>query len=309
MIENTIVEIAIENNKEARSAPERHFLAQPIVYQFGIWGIGYLPKWLSYWFARRIADISYLFYTRAKQHVKKNLKRVFPEAGENKIASLALNTFRNYSTYLVDYGSFRSTDKDSLLEGIKEFDGIENLNAAFGRGKGVVFLTGHLGNWELGAVFVGKHNIKINVVTFRDGIETIDGIRERYRKQHNVHTVILGDSPFATLELANALQRNEVVAMLVDRNSTGSGNSFMVNFFGKTTYFPRGPFVLARVTGASILPAFVVKDGNDYRAIIEKPVIIESGEENIEQYAQDIMRLFENRIREYPDQWYNFVEI
>jgi KDO2-lipid IV(A) lauroyltransferase len=176
-----------------------------------------------------------------------------------------------------------------------------------------VLLTGHLGNWELGAVFVGKHNIKINVVTFRDGIETIDDIRERYRKQHNVHTVILGDSPFATLELANALQRNEVVAMLVDRSRIGpgndTGNSIGVNFFGKTAHFPGGPFALARVTGASILPAFIVKDGNGYRVIVEKPVIIENGEENIEQYAKDIITLFENRIREYPDQWYNFVEI
>ncbi|MEK6599849.1 MAG: hypothetical protein AABY52_05860 [Deltaproteobacteria bacterium] len=309
MIENIIMEMAIENNKKVRSAAERHFLAQPIVYKFGIWGIGYLPTWLSYWFARRIADISYLFYKRARQHVKKNLKRVFPETGENEITSLALNTFRNYSTYLVDYGRFRSIDKDSLLEAIKRFDGMENLNTAIGRGKGVVLLTGHLGNWELGAVFVGKHNIKINVVTFRDGIETIDDIRERYRKQHNVNTVILGDSPFATLELANALQKNEVVAMLVDRNSIGSGNSVMVNFFGKTAHFPGGPFALARMTGASILPAFVVKDGNGYRVIVEKPVIIENGEENTEQYAQDIITLFENRIREYPDQWYNFVEI
>lgn len=303
--------MAIENNKEVRSASERHFLAQPIVYQLGIWGIGYLPTWFSYWFARRLSDISYLFYKGARQNVKKNLKMVFPEMGENKIKSLALNTFRNYSTYLVDYGRFRSIEKDSLLKAIKRFDGMENLNTALGRGKGVVLLTGHLGNWELGAVFVGKHNIKINVVTFRDGIETIDDIRERYRKQHNVHTIILGDSPFATLELANALQRNEVVAMLVDRSGIGpgndAGNSIGVNFFGKAAHFPGGPLVLARVTGASILPGFIVKDGNGYRVIIEKPIIIEN--EDAEQYAQDIITLFENRIREYPDQWYNFVEI
>ena len=118
MIENIIMEMAIENNKKVRSAAERHFLAQPIVYQFGIWGIGYLPAWFSYWFARRIADISYLFYKRARRNVKKNLKRVFPEMDEKKITSLALNTFRNYSQYLIDYCRFRSIDKDSLLKAI-----------------------------------------------------------------------------------------------------------------------------------------------------------------------------------------------
>src|SRR3972149_8539224 len=134
--------MAIEQKKvEQRTEPERHILGRPVIYQVGTWGIGYLPKWLSYWFARRIADISYLFYKRARQNVKKNLKRVFPETDEKKITSLALNTFRNYSQYLIDYCRFRSIDKDSLLKAIKRFDGMENLNTAIGRGKGGVLLT------------------------------------------------------------------------------------------------------------------------------------------------------------------------
>src|SRR3990172_1849218 len=69
--------MAIEQKKvEQRTEPERHILGRPVIYQVGTWGIGYLPKRLSYWFARRIADISYLFYKKARLNVKNKLREL-----------------------------------------------------------------------------------------------------------------------------------------------------------------------------------------------------------------------------------------
>lgn len=302
------METAVNHNvQKNRIEPERHVLGAPIVYRLGIWGAGYLPKWLSYWFARRIADISYLFYAKARENVKKNLKLVFPDLSERDMSRLAVKTFRNYSAYLVDYGRFKSIEKDSLLDVMADIKGGENIENAFKRRKGIILLTAHLGNWELGGIFFGRQDMKINVLTFRDGIEKIDAIKEMYRKHHNINTIVLGDSPFAAVEIVNALQRNEIVAMLVDRQSNGMG-SVNINIFGKPSYFPSGPLILARTTGAAIISGFVVKTGKKYRAIAEEPIFI-GHNEDIETYAQRIADTFEDYIRQYPDQWYNFVEI
>ncbi|MBI3755623.1 MAG: lysophospholipid acyltransferase family protein [Deltaproteobacteria bacterium] len=300
--------MAIKRKREKDgSEGERHILGKPIIYQLGIWGSGYLPKRLSYWFARRVADISYILYRKAKQNVKNNLRRVFPDLSDKDIAALTISTFRNYSTYLVDYGRFRSLKRDSLFEVMPNIEGTENIKNALKEGNGVIMLTAHLGNWELGAIFFGRQDIKINVVTFRDGIHRIDDIKGEYRKQHNINTVILGESPFAMVELLNALQRNEVVAMLVDRYENDN-RSMATEFFGKAYHFPSGPLVLAKKTGAALIPGFVVRDGETYRAIAEKPIFIEN-DGDLQYYAQKITAIFEYYIRQYPDQWYNFVEL
>lgn len=300
--------VAGYDNQERKLKERKHVLAKPIVYQLGIWGIGYLPKEFSYWCAKRIADISYLFYKKARENVKKNLQRVFPDLSRKDTSILAISTFRNYSTYLVDYGRFKSIKKDSLFNTIIHIEEKENIEWALKRGKGIIILTAHLGNWELGGIFFGKQGIKINVLTFRDGIAGIDEIKERYRKQHNINTIILGDSPFAAIEVLNTLQRNEVVAMLVDRYDNSSGNSIEVDFFGRPLHFPGGPLLLAKMTGAVIIPAFVVKDREAYRAIIGKPIIVDKND-MLKHNAQKVIMVFENCIKRFPDQWYNFVAI
>ena len=74
----------------------------------------------------------------------------------------------------------------------------------------------------------------MNVITFRDGIDEIDEIKERYRRLYNVNTIVVGEGPFASIEILNALGRNEIVAMLVDR---GAEDGVEVDFFGMKTSF------------------------------------------------------------------------
>ena len=91
-------------------------------------------------------------------------------------------------------------------------------------------LTVHLGNWELGAIFFGRQGLRMNVVASREGNAGIDELKQRYRRLHNINTVILGDSPFSIIELLQALKRNEAIAMLVDRHGQTSGHSINCNF-------------------------------------------------------------------------------
>lgn len=286
---------------------KRHLLARPGVYNFGIWSAGYIPKFLSYGVAGAIAGISCFFYKGARKNLEKNLRRALPEAAEDSIAVLARNTFKNYSRYLIDYARFKAIDKEALERELIGIDGGHFIEECLSGGKGIILLTAHLGNWELGGIFFGKHDIKINVLTAKDNIDEITSIKERYRKFHNISTIVLGYTPFAGLDALNALMRNEVVAMLVDRPAEGG---VAVPFFGAPTTFPAGPLLLARATGSPIMPAFVVREGKGYRAIAERPIYFdkEAGD-TLESVARKVIEKFEQYIRKYPDQWYNFVEV
>src|SRR3972149_10370009 len=173
------------------------------------------------------------------------------------------NLFRNYSKYLIDYSRFASFKKNAVIEQISCYKGKENLELALQMNKGLLLLTAHLGNWELGGIFFGSYGLKINVLTLPDENPEIGNIRSRYREIFNVKTITIGESPFSSIEMVKALSNNELIAMSIDRYDGKTGGITM-EFFKKPTQFPRGPLILSRLTGAPIVVAFVVKEKKTY---------------------------------------------
>jgi KDO2-lipid IV(A) lauroyltransferase len=283
----------------------RHLLAVPSFYRLGFAAGRCLPAWVLYRAADAIAAASYLACPSHVAIVRRNLARLLPEATPRRCAQLAWRIFRNYARYLVDYGRFRWTPREGFGAVLTALEGGENLERAFAAGRGVILVTGHVGNWELGGTFFGHEGRRVNVVTISDGRREIDAIREVYREHYAVRTILLDGSPFAPLEMRAALKRAEVVAMLVDRWEGPDGVASP--FLGGTHTLPRGPFALSRATGAPILPAFVVKDGAAYRGVVESPFVVERDE--FAPYAARVSGALERILRRYPDQWYNFVAV
>lgn len=282
----------------------QHFLNTPIVYKLGTKFISYIPTAISYAFARTMADISFLFYKSAVEKFIKKLRPVFPDASDRELAGKTRKIFRNYAEYLVDYGRFSNLDNDTLLQKIVHFDGEENLTTALNMQKGIILLTAHLGNWELGGIFFGAYGLKVNVVTLPDEDTEIDSNRNRYRKNYGIKTITIGDTPFSTINLVNALGKDELVAMLIDRYSNDK-DSITIDFFNRPEQFPKGPFVISRITGAPIIVAFVVKENGVYKGIIEKPFLIENRDDETAS-AEKVVRIFERYIVQYSEQWYDF---
>ena len=296
---------------EARAdtaAPQRafrHVLAVPWFYRLGFAAGKRVPVSVLYGVADVLAMATYLTCRAQVGTLCANLARLLPEASGAVRARLARRIFHNYARYLVDYGRFRWMPREGLAAAIADLDGGENLQAAFAMDRGVILVTGHVGNWELGGVFFGHRGVKVHVVTLPDGSRQIDAIREMYREEHAVNTIVLDGSPFAPLEMIAALKRREMVAMLVDR--WGKADGVPAAFLGGTHYLPRGPFALSLATGAPILPAFVVRDGGTYRGIVEPPIVV--GHDDFAPYAARVSEALEHVIRRFPEQWYNFVAV
>ncbi len=291
---------------EARAEKRfRHLLAVPSFYRLGFAAGRWVPAPVLYRVADLIAWGTYLTCRRQVGTVRDNLMRLLPEASPRERGRLAWRICRNYARYLVDYGRFRWAGGEGLDRALATLEGAEHMQRAFDAGRGVILVTGHVGNWELGGTFFGHQGVKVNVVTLPDGSPQIDALRGRYRERYAIRTIILDGSPFAPVELVAALKRRELVAMLVDRWEGPDG--IPAPFLGGIQRLPRGPFALSRATGAPILPAFVVKDGRDYRAVIEPPFVVEQDE--LAGYAERVSRALERILRRYPEQWYLFAPI
>jgi KDO2-lipid IV(A) lauroyltransferase len=285
--------------------PFRHLLAAPWFYRLGFAAAQCVPISVLYGVADLLGLATYLTCGVPVRSVRANLLRAFPQATDRERSRLARRIFRNYARYLVDYGRFRWVPQRGFEAVIPVLEGRENMRAAFATDRGVILVTGHIGNWELGGLSFGHGGKKVNVVTLPDGSHQIDAIRKMYRGQYSINTIVLDGSPFASLEMAAALKRGEMVAMLVDR--WGQPDGVASTLFGGAHFLPRGPFVLSRMTGAPILPAFVVRDGTVYRGILEPPFVVQ--QEDLGPYATRISQAMERLIRRFPDQWYNFVPL
>jgi KDO2-lipid IV(A) lauroyltransferase len=283
----------------------RHLLAAPWFYRLGFAAARRVPLAALYGIADVLALATYLSCRAQARTLRGNLLRLLPEASGAARARLARRICRNYARYLVDYGRFRWMPGGGFEAVITGLEGGEHLRRAFAMERGVILVTGHVGNWELGGVFFGHRGVKVHVVTLPDGSRQIDAIRQMYRGWHAVNTIVLDGSPFAPLEMMAALRRREMVAMLVDR--WGKTDGVAAAFLGGTQYLPRGPFALGLATGAPILPAFVIRDGGTYRGIVEPPILVE--QDDFAPYAARVSDALERVIRRCPDQWYNFVAV
>lgn len=285
----------------------RNLLNKEWIYRFSVAISRILPLWLLRGISRFIAVLNYLFFVEARTNVEKNLSHVYNDRRKIKLATKEI--FLNYGGYVADWAKLNHVDTAKIFEWFGSVKGRDIIEQALRRGKGVILVTAHLGNWELGGLFFSHADIPINVITAQDTMEGIANVRKKTRAFHNVKTITMDKNSLFFVDIINALQRNEIVAMLIDRYEGKNGAS--VDFFGKPALFPIGPILLARSTGATVVPAFTVlgPDGK-YKAIIDSIVDMEFSddkEKDIKLNLAKVVRIVEKYILEYTHQWYNFV--
>jgi KDO2-lipid IV(A) lauroyltransferase len=273
-----------------------------------------IPRSIQKFFSVVVGNLFYLLMKETKANVRKNIEGVARGRWLNgKIKVLTQKTFQNYGQYLLDYmvmHRLRPSNKEKWVE--EEVGGNYMIEALRG-GKGVICITPHLGNWEIGGLLFSFKGGNLNVLTLDERDLNTKSFREGMRRSRGIKNLYIDpkdDSPMAILDVVKALRRNEIVALLGDRVESQKTMDF--DFFGKKTPFPIGVAILAMATGAPVLPVFVVMErSRKYRGIIEAPIHFESPsredrEEIIRKGMERLLKKFEGYIEKYPDQWYNF---
>lgn len=231
-----------------------------------------------------------------------NLRAAFgSEKSDTEIYSIARKVFENLACNAVEMINFPRITKENLDKYVT-IENIDIIDKALEKGKGAIVLTGHFGNWELLALTIRMKGYPGAVVGRRIYFYKYDKWLNSLRRLHDVNIVYRDESPRNILKI---LKKNGIMGMLADQD-VDSVEGVFVNFFGKSAYTPIGPAALASVSGASIIPAFMVRDGGRYRLAIEKPIeLVDTGDrqKDVAVNTQKWSDVVESYIRQYPDHW------
>jgi KDO2-lipid IV(A) lauroyltransferase len=183
------------------------------------------------------------------------------------------------------------------------WDGLENLEAAYQKGRGVICLNAHFGNWEVMTVAVAKLGYPCYIVARRQKDPRLDRWIGGIRTQSGAVLIIRGETPFAYLR---TLRQGGLLGMMVDLD-TRSNEGIFVDFFGRPTYTQIGPFVLARRTGAPLVLCLCFREGlNRLRFYFSPPWEIPQTDDPAQDIRQAVIyssQCLETQIRNHPEQW------
>jgi len=244
----------------------------------------------------------------AAKIARKNLAECFPDKSEKEIVKIAKKVFINQGKNFFELANFPKMNADFLRK-ISSVENKDVIRKALEKGKGILFVSAHAGNWEITAAAVADFGVPVNVVAKKIYIEELNNMLVGYRTSKNVK-VILRDSPDTARKLLKALKHGEIIAMLIDQDTRVPG--VFVDFFGKPAWTPSGLAVMALRTGATVLTGIDKRSGRyTHKTVVKGPIEIEpSGDfdKDVVALTQKASQVLEEHIKKYPDQWVWFHE-
>jgi KDO2-lipid IV(A) lauroyltransferase len=263
-----------------------------------------LPRRQAYWVGMRIADAYYALDAPARRAVASNIRHVLAWRGikpaRATVPGLTRKTFQNFGKYLVDFFRMAHLDK-SDVERLVSIEHSERLEDAYRRGRGVVLVTAHLGNWELGGAVLCALGYPLHAAVAPARLPRLERLLRRQRERRGVHVVQIGHSARALLR---RLKAGECAALLADRDFSHEHQTS--ELFGRPVRLPRGPAWLAHRAGALVVPVFLLRQEDDtYLLRVHEPIdpVAAGGMEAVHARIRDVLQ---SEIAAYPHQWFVF---
>ena len=269
-------------------------------YRLAQWLSTRLPRSAAMTVAERLADVQWRCSAADRAAVRSNLRLVLGTTPPDG-APMVREVFRNFGRYLVDF--FLSHRGDSFEIHV---DGGDHLAFAKRPGHGVIVLTAHLGNWELGAVQIRRMDAPMSVVALPHDDPDLDRMFNRQRQRCGLAVIPLGAS--AARRSLQHLRAGGCLGILGDREFSGRGVAG--RFGGVPVVFPRGPAVMSLRSRAPILPTFMIREGmGKFRFYLEPPIYPAhdaAPERAIERLTAAYASVIERYAKRFPEQWLVF---
>ncbi len=268
-----------------------------------------LPPRLVYAVAVLGGEVAYLAWSDKRDIAKRNFAIVLARpAADPEVARVSRRSFRNFAKYLTEIMRFPSLRQGDLERLVDVDEGsLGNLRTARERGKGLIFVSAHFGNFELGGARIAL-DIPITVVADELENQRLMDLLVANREHKNVNIVPPEGSAKRVLA---ALRRNEMVGFMMDLGPRAKElDNVQATFFGAPAAFPTIAAALARVSGAPIVVAAVRRQhDNTFRGVALPPIFVERTKQaahDVEHATQAVVRALEGLLRPDPDQWYIF---
>ena len=259
-----------------------------------------LPVRAGYRAAKASAEIGWQFCPAIRAHVCSNLAHLLG-GSPKQYREASKEIFCHFGYYLFEVFTMHRLDLSSIA-----VEGMDHLNAARQANRGVILLTAHLGNWELGAKVFQSLGYALSVVALPHGDSRMDSLfnAQRIRAGANIIPV----DRHATRSSLNALRKGRLLALLADRDFIGDG--IPVSMGESKMLIPKGPAVLSLRAQAPIVPAFLVREAEGRFKLICKevlwPTLDKSAKRPIEALVAAYAKVLEDALKCYSRQWLMF---
>lgn len=288
--------------------PVSAFLARAWL-TFSHTGTRIIPLSLATRISLPIADAVAAIVESKRETARRNYAHVLGRSMDDPLVErTARDCFRHFGRYVAEVIHVQGWSSDSLLDRL-EVEGGEHFGQAEAHGRGIIFVSGHMGSTEVGAAMALLRGYKITSVAER--------IRPAWLMEYMLLTrqrmgVTLLPASRTGISLLRTLRRGGMAAFVVDAGVKGVP-SVPVTFFGRETLFPEGPARLARLAGAPLVFGVTVRlPRGRYRAYVCPPIVPDRARQSdadVREMTQRLATLFEGIVRRYPSQWYAFREM
>lgn len=253
--------------------------------------------------ASKIGAFVYLILPKYRNIAIENLTYAFgKEKSAREIHALARKVFENLAKSGFELVQFPKINEKNLDKYVT-LVGRENLDAGYAKGKGIVVITAHFGNWELMAATLRLYGCPGVTIGRRIYFDKYDKMLNYYRRVHDVNVIYRDDSPRKMLK---TLKENKIVGVVADQD-VDSVEGVFVDFFGRPAFTPVGPVGLAKATGAALIPVMIRREPDDtHTVIVEKEIeLADTGdkEKDLVENTRRWSQVIESYIRRYPEQW------
>jgi phosphatidylinositol dimannoside acyltransferase len=263
----------------------------------------HLPEGIARRAPARIGRAWYRFASdEQRDQVRRNLARVVPDAGEHELTDLVRDAYVSYARYWLD--SFRLHTMDgAAVVAASTAEGLHHVDAFRDSGLGGIFATGHLGSWDVGALFTSQRDwgmvVVAEVVEPRRLFDRF--VRLRRTAGIDVIPLVRGGDMLDQLQ-TRIVEQGALATLLADRDLTRKGP--IVEFFGEPCRLPPGSAALARRTGRPVSVGAFLTSGDGFHGVVGAPLPV--AELPLYDGTQAIARDLEQLIARFPDQWHVF---
>jgi len=266
-------------------------------------GISILPRPVARAAGIGLGQLVYLLHGKLRRVGMRNLQLAFPQKSAHERRRILRGEFTSLGRQLAEVCLFPSYTRENVTK-IVVYDGFENFERAEARGKGVIYLTAHLGGWELSAFSHSIQGHPLQVVMRGMDNPFLDRFITHLRTMHGNRAV---DKDNFVRGLLSAMKAGETVGILMDTNMTPPQGVF-VDFFGIPACTASGLARIALRTDAAVVPGFTIWDRElrKYRLRFDPALaLIRTGVEEADIVANTALftKVIEQYVRRYPDQW------
>ncbi len=285
-----------------------HRLFFAIIYlaiNVGLWIVKHCPRRLVYLFSDALADLSYYLCQSLRKRSIKNLRMALGDQLDVRAASgMVRKSLRNFSRGIVELGHALSVTPEELQREIP-VAGWEHMEKALARGKGVIALSAHLGNFFLVGARLSMKGYPTHIlVNLPKNVRLRDFLVQLSLR---IGQKIIHAKPrrHASSELLRVLRQHELAVVIADEH--GARRGIRAPFFGHTVMARRGPATLALRSGAALVPVYITRGrDNTLTLTIEPEIEVQRSGDMSADNVENTMRIthwLERVVRAYPDQW------